>query len=479
MHYDFIGICGTAMGNVALMLSEMGHRVTGSDQSTYPPMSDHLRDSGVQIREGFSGEGLPVQADYFVVGNAVSRGNPEVEWILGEAPDRMLSLPELIRRHVAGNRPTAVVSGTHGKTTTTAMSLHLMRHLGLNPGHLIGGVLRSGQSSAGFGDPAAPFLLEGDEYDAAFFDKRSKFISYLPRYLVVHNIEFDHGDIFRDEEDVLRSFTHLIRTVPNNGMIFYNADDARCRSILPVSWCHCLSYGCHSGADVQLEMKEVRGNSREVVLHHQGQVWTRFNLSLPGRFNALNATASILLAHFTSGGSMEAPPGDLDFSSFPGVRRRMETRFEGGSLSIIEDFAHHPTAIQRTIEAIRETFSARKLMVCLEPRSNTLTTRHFHGDLVTALQGADLVLLAPVYRSERIEEEKRLRTDLLSEDLNRRGGRAEAFETFEGLDVAVRERMGALAGETVFLVLSNGAMGGCLPGWIDFASSLYNPSSVI
>lgn len=475
MHYDFIGICGTAIGNVALMLADMGHRVTGSDQSTYPPMSDRLRDSGVRIREGFSGEKLPGGADYFVIGNAVSRGNPEVEWILREAPERMLSLPELIRRHVVGNRPTAVVSGTHGKTTTTAMSLHLMRNLGIQPGHLIGGVLCSGQSSAGFGDPEAPFLLEGDEYDTAFFDKRSKFISYLPRYLVVHNIEFDHGDIFRDEEDVLRSFTHLLRTVASNGTILYNADDPRCRNILPVDWCHCLGYGWNQAADVQLHLEESGSGSREVILYHQGQVFTRFTLPLPGRFNALNAAASTLLAHFCSGGTMDTQAHPPDFSSFSGVRRRLETRFQEDGLSIIEDFAHHPTAIGQTIGAVREQFPTKELIVCLEPRSNTLTTRHFHGDLVTALQGADLVLLAPVYRAERIEEEKRLRTDLLSEDLDRKGVRAQAFETFEDLDVAVRERMGRLARETVLLVLSNGAMGGCLPGWIDVASSLYKP----
>lgn len=461
MRIHFIGICGTAMGNAALLLRGLGHSITGSDAGVYPPMSDRLADAGIVVRDGFDGGSLPPDADWFVIGNAVSRGNPEVEWVLENAPERMRSLPDLIRRELMGTRPAAVVAGTHGKTTTTAMALHRMDQLGLNPGYLIGGALASGAPAAASGDPAQPFLIEGDEYDSAFFDKRSKFIHYRPRTLVIHNIEFDHGDIFRDEEEVHRTFAHLLRTVPEGGVVLYNGDDPGCRRLLPVPWCRCLSYGEDDSCDFKLEIVSVTDGGQRVRLERRGRLWSEFILPLWGGFNARNAVAACLLAHFASGASLEDPVPAVDWGGFKGVKRRQEVVATGGGWTVISDFAHHPTAIRETLGALRQRFPGRDWVTVLEPRSNTLVTRRFQETLRLSLREAGELLLAPVHRAERMESAERLDTAALAAGLREDGVDAQAMRDFSELRALLRPRLrGRPAKGGVLVLLSNGSLDG-------------------
>jgi len=471
MRIHFIGICGTAMGNAALLLRGSGHVVTGSDAGVYPPMSERLAAAGIVVREGFEAEALPAAADWFVIGNAVSRGNPEVEWVLENAPERMRSLPDLIRRELMGARPAAVVAGTHGKTTTTAMTLHRMHQLGLDPGYLIGGALASGMPAAASGDSAQPFLIEGDEYDSAFFDKRSKFIHYRPRTLVVHNIEFDHGDIFRDEEEVRRTFAHLLRTVPAGGVVLYNGEDAACRQLLPVPWCRCLSYGEDAACDFQLKIAAGTAEGQWVRLERAGSLWAEFNLPLWGGFNARNAAAACLLAHFASGGGIDDPVPGVDWGQFKGVHRRQEVVATGGGWTVVSDFAHHPTAIRETLGALRQRFPRCDWVTVLEPRSNTLVTRRFQDALRTSLQEAGELYLAPLHRAERIDPAERLDVSALAAGLRTDGVPAVAMTNFAELRRTLRQRLQRRpADQGVLLLLTNGSLDGLLPEVADWIS---------
>ncbi len=408
MRIYFMGVCGTAMGNAALLMRALGHEVTGSDVGAYPPMSDHLRSAGVEILEGWDAARLERLApDLVVVGNVASRGHPEVEWLLEKRTQAYVSLPELLRTRLLKDRRNLVVAGTHGKTTTTCMAAVLLRAAGAEPGWLVGGVPRDLPDSSHPGGSGGPFVIEGDEYDTAFFDKRSKFIQYLPRVLAVNNCEFDHADIFRDLDDVLRTFSHVIRIVPRDGAIVANGDDANVLGLVKnVAWAPVIRVGTGSANDAVIRDFEETPAGSSFSLFWKGREWGRVKWSLPGLFNARNAA----MAAVSAGLLLDAKdPTKLKLdalNSFQGVQRRQQVLVDRPGLTVIEDFGHHPTALDVTLESLRARYPRHRLVACFEPRSNTAARKVMQDAFREALKKADEVFLAPPHRADKLGKER-------------------------------------------------------------------------
>jgi UDP-N-acetylmuramate: L-alanyl-gamma-D-glutamyl-meso-diaminopimelate ligase len=471
MRIYFLGICGTAMGNAALLLRSLGHTVTGVDENVYPPMSDVLAKAGVRIRSGYDSRLLEAEApDLVVVGNALSRGNPEVEWLLSKRRVPMTSLPELLSRFVLSGRRTVVVSGTHGKTTTSAMTAYLLRESGRSPGYFIGGVPRDLPAGAELGEASDPFVIEGDEYDSAFFDKRGKFIHYRPEILVVNNIEFDHADIFRDLEDIQRSFSHLYKLVPAEGWILVNGDDPNCPRPESVPWTRLLRVGMGEVNDLRIRDFREDGDGTAFRLVWRGRDWAEVAWLQPGEFNARNAAmaalASALAVH---------PEDPLRFplqalARFCGVRRRLEPLHGSSDIRVFEDFGHHPTAIGQTIMALQRRFSGAEICAVVEPRSNTMRGRRLQDALIAALRHADSVIMGVVNRGDRLPENQRLDTFHVAECLRKTGTDAVAVRENAAIleELARRDQAGRDAPRVV-VFFTNGSFDG-VPR--DYAESL-------
>ena len=366
-----MGICGTAMGNAALLLREQGHDVCGADSGIYPPMSDVLAGAGIEIFEGYSAERLAqLQPDQIVIGNAMSRGNDEVEWVLNQSAVPYVSLPQLFHDTILPRRAPVVITGTHGKTTTSTLTAYLLEGEGCEPGWLIGGVPRDLPSGSRLGQ-GAPFVIEGDEYDSAFFDKRSKFIHYRPRVAVIGNLEFDHADIFRDLEDVQRTFSHFLRIIPKRGYALVNGDDENIARLLPVDWTHVVRVGTGDDNDLCIRnFKDGRdGSSFELIW--KGKLWATVCWAMHGLFNARNAAMASLAAAFAAGYSNPSQFSLAMLAYFRGVKRRQDVLHTGSRWTVIEDFAHHPTAVAGALEALRAAYPNRRIHACFEPRSNT------------------------------------------------------------------------------------------------------------
>lgn len=408
MRIYFMGVCGTAMGNAALLMRALGHEVTGSDAGSYPPMSDHLRSAGVEILEGWDAPRLERLApDLVVVGNVASRGHPEVEWLLEKRTQAYVSLPELLRTRLLHDRRNLVVAGTHGKTTTTCMAAVLLRAAGADPGWLVGGVPRDLPDSSHPGRSGGPFVIEGDEYDTAFFDKRSKFIQYLPHVLALNNCEFDHADIFRDLDDVLRTFSHVIRIVPRDGVIVANGDDANVLGLVKnVAWAPVVRVGTGPGNDAVIRDFEETPAGSSFSLVWKGREWGRVRWSQSGLFNARNAA----MAAVSAGLLLDAKdPTKLKLdalATFKGVQRRQQVLVERPGLTVIEDFGHHPTALDLTLESLRARYPRHRLVACFEPRSNTAARKVMQDGFREALKKADEVFLAPPHRADKLGEER-------------------------------------------------------------------------
>ena len=408
MRIYFMGVCGTAMGNAALLMRALGHEVLGSDVGVYPPMSDHLRAAGVEILEGWDADRLERLApDLVVVGNVASRGHPEVEWLLETRTQAYVSLPELLRTRLLGDRRNLVVAGTHGKTTTTCMAAVLLRAAGAEPGWLVGGVPRDLPDSSHPGRKGGPFVIEGDEYDTAFFDKRSKFIQYLPHVLAVNNCEFDHADIFRDLDDVLRTFSHVLRVVPRDGVIVANGDDANVLGLVKnVTWAPVVRVGVGAANDAVIRDFEETPAGSSFSLVWKGREWGRVRWSQSGLFNARNAA----MAAVSAGLLLDAKdPTNLKLdalATFKGVQRRQQVLVERPDLTVIEDFGHHPTALDLTLESLRARYPRHRLVACFEPRSNTAARKVMQDGFREALKKADEVFLAPPHRAEKLGEER-------------------------------------------------------------------------
>ena len=462
MRYYFMGICGTAMGNAALLLQKQGHEIVGSDSGVYPPMSTVLLESGVKIFDGYSEDNLKHKPlDYVVVGNAISRGNPEIEWLLETREYPMVSLPQLLSEQILRHRRNVVVTGTHGKTTTTTLAASILNEGDRDPGWLVSGIPMDLAGGAHLGEDTQPFVIEGDEYDSAFFDKRSKFIHYQPHILILNNLEFDHGDIFRDLEDVKRTFTHLLRTVPRNGHVLANGDDANILSLLPVPWTTVYTVGFTEGNDLQIHdfSEGPKGSGFQLSWH--GQDWGCFSWQQCGEFNARNAAMALLsstlvldLARPTSG-MVEKLQG------FTGVKRRQETLVESEGIHVMEDFAHHPTALAGTLASFRNRFPDRHVVACFEPRSNTAATNIFQAEFTKALSHADEILLGVVHRGETIPEDQRLDTCAIASSLSRDGLLARAFESNAELLGHLQDRFNRWTGDPVLICFfSNGGFDG-------------------
>lgn len=430
MRVYFMGICGVAMGNAAIMLQGQGHEVCGADSGVYPPMAGTLQKAGIRCFEGYDPNRLESFApDLVVIGNVLSRGNPEVEWLLQTRKYPYTSLPAFIGDTLLKSRKNIVVTGTHGKTTTAALTAALLRNCGKNPGYFIGGLPLDLPGGATCGDSADPFVIEGDEYDSAFFDKRSKFIHYHPNILTINNLEFDHGDIFRDLQDVQRTFNHLLRLVPGNGYILANGDDPNLKELLPVPWTQTIFAGEGRGNDLQILDYSANAEGSSFSLEWRGRPWGRVTWSLHGYFNARNAALAALSVALTLyPEDITRLPLDL-LKNMKGVKRRQEILLESEGFVLLEDFGHHPTAIELTLESLRARYPGCQLAACFEARSNTARSPVFQEDFCNALARADNVFLGPVHRSEKLMPGLILDTEKLSKNLREKGVDASAFDS--------------------------------------------------
>ncbi|MDQ6808111.1 MAG: UDP-N-acetylmuramate:L-alanyl-gamma-D-glutamyl-meso-diaminopimelate ligase, partial [Verrucomicrobiota bacterium] len=396
--FHFIGICGTAMGSVAAALRERGCVVTGSDENVYPPMSTFLESRGISAQSGFRAENIPEDAEVVVIGNAMTRGNPEVEAVLNRKL-YYLSLPEVLKNEFLRGRHNLVVSGTHGKTTTTTLLTWILTVAEFDPSYVVGGIPRNLGQGARFND-SKYFVIEGDEYDTAFFDKRSKFIHYLPELLIVNNIEFDHADIFDDLAAVKLSFRRMLNIVPQNGMILINGDDRNCVEVAQDCLAPLVEIGFSENCAQRI---------RDVVYSPEGSRFTlgddRFDLPLIGEFNVRNAAMAISAAKFYGVASATV---QLALSSFEGIARRQELRGEARGVKVIDDFGHHPTAIRETLSALRQRYPEHRLWAIFEPRSNTTRRAVFQKELPEAFALADGVFIAQIARLEQIPAADRL-----------------------------------------------------------------------
>ncbi|HAV12707.1 MAG TPA: Mur ligase [Opitutae bacterium] len=459
MRIYFMGICGTAMGNAALLLKEQGHDVFGADSGIYPPMSDVLVDAEIEIFDGFSAERLEeLNPDRVVVGNAMSRGNEEVEWLLNQSSVPFVSLPQLFHETVLAERLPVVITGTHGKTTTSTIAAYLLDSAGQQPGWLIGGVPHDLPGGAKLGK-GAPFVMEGDEYDSAFFDKRSKFIHYRPQVAVLNNLEFDHADIFRDLQDVQRTFSHFLRIIPSNGYALVNGDDANIEALLPISWTQVIRVGEGANNDLRIANFQDGAGGAQFDLIWKGNLWTTVRWQMHGLFNARNAAMAALASALASGNQDPTRFGLSSLESFKGVKRRQDILHSSGTWTVIEDFAHHPTAVAGALEALRAAYPDRPIHACFEPRSNTAASSLFQDDFTAALAGADSVYLGAVHRADRMKPQARLDTSMMASYLITSSRNAYAFESNEALLQKLRSNIhSSECGLIVFF--SNGSFDG-------------------
>ncbi len=422
----FIAICGTAMASVAALCREQGYTVTGSDENAYPPMSTFLESRGIRICTGYRETNLDERPDLIVIGNAMRRGNPEVERVLD---DRLnyCSLPELVREFFIRGRHSIVVAGTHGKTTTTSLLAWVLESAGLAPSFLIGGIPNNFGAGARL-NTGPHFVIEGDEYDTAFFDKRSKFVHYQPNTVILNNIEFDHADIFCDLAAVKRAFRQLVAVVPRRGLIIANGDDVNVREVIA---------GCQSR-----------------VRFFNLTDFTGYTIPLAGRHNQMNA-AAVAVCGAEVGLSREQI--QRGFATFAGVKRRMEVRGEARGVTVLDDFAHHPTALVETIRAVRQKYPGRRLWALFEPRSNTTRRNIFQNELADALAEADGVFIGKVDRLHELSEAERLQPELLAAAIRADGKVAEYCATVEEI---VAKLAPQLRDGDVVAVFSNGSFGG-------------------
>jgi len=438
MKIYFMGIGGTAMGNAALLVRASGHTVLGADAGIYPPMSTVLAEAGIALHEGYDPGRLQVLApDLVVIGNAMSRGNPEVEWLLDTRALTFTSLPALLADFVLKGRRNVVIAGTHGKTTTTALTAFLLRENGRDPGFLIGGVPQDPPVGSHLGAAGDPFVIEGDEYDSAFFDKRSKFIHYAPHVAVLNNLEFDHADIFRDLQDVQRTFLHLTRIVPRNGWVVLNGDDDNLPALGPLGWTRVVRVGTGEANDLRVVDFAESAGGASFNLVWRGTLWAKVAWSQPGLFNARNAAMAACAAQLavlppdrndpetvTNYIAKREAPGALALDAlarFRGVKRRQEILLATDRLTVIEDFGHHPTALAETLHALRHRYPGRQLTAVFEPRSNTARTKILQAGFTRALATADEVFLGAIGRVGQLRETERFDVEAVVQHLETQG----------------------------------------------------------
>lgn len=459
--FYFLGIGGTAMASVAVALAKSGYSISGVDANVYPPMSDYLKQNGIACFNGYDAEHLRIVApNQIVVGNAMSRGNVELEAALNER-FALVSLPEIVRARFIKRNTSLVVSGTHGKTTTTSLLAWLLETCGAKPGFLIGGIpenfgegCRAPQSESG-----GYFVSEGDEYDTAFFDKRSKFLHYRPDVAIVGNLEFDHADIFKSIEEIELSFKRFLNLVPQNGLALLNADDERALRLRENCFSPVQTFGFGGAATWQARDVEYGANETRFSLFKQGDFVARFCSSLLGEHNVRNALAA-LSACLHLGFRPDLLQKGL--SSFKNVKRRLEVVAEVNGITLIDDFAHHPTAIRETLKAVRQKYPNRRIVACFEPRSNTTTRNIFQKELADCFDLADVVALGKIDRPERYAPDERLDAQKIVSDLESQGkiGYATPVPAPENYPLDIVNFLSSrLHRGDVILAMSNGAFG--------------------
>jgi UDP-N-acetylmuramate: L-alanyl-gamma-D-glutamyl-meso-diaminopimelate ligase len=464
MRIYFMGICGTAMGQGALLARAAGHEVFGADTGVYPPMDAVLATAGITIHPGYDPARLARLApDLVVIGNAMSRGHPEVEWLLDTRALRWTSLPALLHELVLRDRRNIVVAGTHGKTTTTALTAFLLRENGRDPGFLIGGAPQDPPEGSHLGAAADPFVIEGDEYDSAFFDKRSKFIHYAPHIAVLNNLEFDHADIFRDLADVQRTFSHFTRLVPRTGFVVLNGDDANLRALGALPWTQVVRVGTGEGNDLRITGFVDDAEGAGFGLEWRGAPWGQVRWALSGLFNARNAAMATAATALALSPAQPVAPRLEALGRFRPVKRRQETRVRTPSVTVIEDFGHHPTALAETLHALRARFPGFRLTAVFEPRSNTARTRVLQAGFTRALAAADEVYLGAVSRAGKLAETDRFDTEAVAEQLETQGVAAHWFADNRSLgDRLVAATLPPQGPPRVVVFFSNGSFDGII-----------------
>jgi UDP-N-acetylmuramate: L-alanyl-gamma-D-glutamyl-meso-diaminopimelate ligase len=458
-HIHLIGICGTAMASLAGMLKERGFHVTGSDAAAYPPMSDLLGELSIPVAQPFDAKNLEPKPELVVIGNAISRGNSELEYVLDQRIP-FCSLPQLLHNEFLRGKEVLVVAGTHGKTTTTSMLAWIFHSAGLDPSFLIGGIAENFGSSFHLGQ-GKHFILEGDEYDTAFFDKGPKFLHYFPDAIILTSVEFDHADIYKDLDAVETAFKRLVNLIPRRGRIIAfdgaagdQIESASLERSLAKAFSPIERYGAGPRANWKVTNFRLDPGATTWSVEHNNAHWADFEFALAGEYNVWNATAAAALA-----ASCGIAPKDiaLALKSFKSVKRRLEVKAQVNGITIIDDFAHHPTAIAGTLKALRSRYAGSRLWAILEPRSNTLRRRVLQSDLARSLAQADEIVVANVFRSEAVPEHERLELPALAAEIKQHGRPARLLAD---ADAIVQTISPELRSGDVVAILSNGGFGG-------------------
>lgn len=448
-----MGICGTAMASMAGLLKDRGFKITGSDSNPYPPMSTQLESLGIPIMKGYKAENLHPQPDFVIVGNVISASNEEAQELM-KLGIPYTSLPKAMGEFIIENRESVVISGTHGKTTTTSMMAWVAENAGVKPGFLIGGIPKNFSQS--FKNPeGAYFIIEGDEYDTAFFDKVPKFIHYRPKHVVLTSVEFDHADIYKDLDDVKKSFARLMQLIPESGTLMACAEDANVMELRKLAKCtNSFTYGFGPEADFRAKILFQDANGLGFEVHHQDEILGPYAMQITGEYNVLNATAVVALSKILGFSENRI---QIALESFEGVKRRQEILGEPKGILVIEDFAHHPTAVRETVKGIQKKYPDRKVFSVFEPRSATSRRKVFQKDYVEAFKGSHEVLLAKAFDQSKIDEENRFSTHELVEDLKKSGVAAADFDSADDIVAVLKSR--AHRGD-VILIMSNGGFDG-------------------
>lgn len=440
------------MASLAGLLKQRGYRVTGSDAAAYPPMSDLLRGMHIPVSEPYSEDNLKPRPDVVVIGNAISRGNVELEHVLDHRIP-FQSLPQVLHESFLRGREPIVIAGTHGKTTTTSMLAWIFQVAGKSPSFLVGGVAENFGTSFGL-KQSKHFILEGDEYDTAFFDKGPKFLHYFPDAVILTSVEFDHADIYKDLDAVKIAFKRLVNLIPRSGYLVAHDDSANVDECIARAFCKVERYGQRAGSTWRIRDVNFAATETSWTVERDGNKWATLRMSLAGEYNVMNATAAAAMAgHY----DIPAEAVAQALASFKSVKRRLEVKAEVAGVTIIDDFAHHPTAIAETLKALRTRYKQRRLWAILEPRSNTLRRNVFFKELVASLAVADQVVVASVFKAESIPEAERLSTAALVKELKRQGHNAR--ECCDA-DAIVDSIASELRGGDIVAILSNGGFGG-------------------
>jgi UDP-N-acetylmuramate: L-alanyl-gamma-D-glutamyl-meso-diaminopimelate ligase len=453
-HIHLIAVCGVGMASLAGLLKAQGFRVTGSDQNVYPPMSTYLAQAGIDVQNGFHAQHLADRPDLVIIGNAVSRGNPEAEAVL-DSNIPHLSFPQALGKFLIATRQSIVVAGTHGKTTTTALTAWVLKCAGLSPGFFVGGVPLNFGSGWDPGE-SDQVVLEGDEYDSAFFDKGPKFLHYRPQSVILTSVEFDHADIYRDLDHLKEAFRSLVRLLPASGVLVACYDYPAVREVVKAGSCRIVSYGDDEGCDWTVRNVRVDGRRSYFDPCFRKDCEGTVQLGAIGRHNVKNALGVYVLARELGMDRSNLLEG---FASFSGVKRRQEFKGEKRGVLVIDDFAHHPTAVAETIKAVKDAFTGRRVWAIFEPRSNTSRRNIFERQFALALSLADRVILCGLHQPDKIPEAERLSVERVVDSINQSAGREQALVINGADNIAAHVSARATPGD-IILVMSNGAFDG-------------------